>query len=213
MKQLQLTPPLLILTMGLPGSGKTFFARQLADEYNIPRISEDNIRYELFEKPTFAAEETEIIDRIQNYALTEVLKTRNTVICEGQYLQATRRKAVHDLATRNGYRVLTVWLQTDVQTSAARAMRRDRRNPDSKFSFEIDKATFLKIREQLHRPSDKEAFVVISGKHAFKSQALTVLRKITSVYSESIANGEFNVKNGMNSSSRPQRPRPTTLIQ
>lgn len=212
MKQLQLTPPLLILTMGYPGAGKTFFARQVSEEYGIPRISQDVIRFELFEQPTFAKEESEIIDRVQHYAVSELMKAKVTIICEGTYLEAAQRKSVYELATKNGYRVLTVWLQTDVQTAAARSMHRDRRNQDSKHSFELSKDTFLKIRATLQRPSEKEDFVVISGKHAFKSQALTMLRKITSLYSESIAKGDYGVKNSIGSA-KVTRSRPATLIQ
>ena len=83
MKHLELSPPLLIIVMGLPGSGKSFFGRQLAEEYALPRISEDVIRYELFEKPQFNNDEADIIERIFNYALSQVVVTGETVICEG----------------------------------------------------------------------------------------------------------------------------------
>ncbi len=191
MKQLELSPPLLIITMGLPGSGKSFFGRQFAEQYDLPRISEDVIRFELFEKPQFNNDEADIIERIFNYALSQLIVTGKTVICEGSYLQTKQRKAVESIARKHGYRTLTVWLQTDLETSMKRAATRDRRNLDSKHAFEIDKIRFDKIKTTLQRPGEKEPFVVISGKHAFKGQCLTVLRKITSMYSDGLLSGNF----------------------
>lgn len=193
MKHLELSPPLLIIVMGLPGSGKSFFGRQFAEEYALPRISEDVIRYELFEKPQFNNDEADIIERIFNYALSQVVVTGETVICEGSYLKTKQRKNLATIAKTNGYKTLTVWLQTDLETSMKRAATRDRRNPDNKLAFEINTATFNKIKAELQRPSEKEPFVVISGKHAFKSQCLTVLRKITSIYSTDVLNKQLHV--------------------
>lgn len=203
MKNLQLTPPLLLITMGYPGAGKTYFARQFSELYNIPRLSEDVLRYELFEKPLFNQDETEIIQRINNYSLTQLMKTRQTVICEGNFLSLAHRKSIYELATIHGYRTLTIWLQTDIETSMQRAASRDRRNPDNRYSFPIDHHTFNKIVSTLERPIEKEQTIVISGKHSFQSQSLTVLRKITSMYSESIMTGNNGVINPLADPKRP----------
>lgn len=186
MRKLQLTPPLVILIMGYPGAGKTFFGRQLAEQYDIPRVSEDDIRFELFERPQFNKDEADIIKRIKNLTLDQLLLTGQTVIVEGTNLRNAERQDVIAHASAHGYQTLTVWLQTDLQTSAARAAKRDRRNPDSKHSFEVNQRTFDMYRSSLQRPTEKDDFVVISGKHAFQSQSLTVLKKITGMYSDKL---------------------------
>lgn len=205
MKQLQLTPPLLIITMGYPGSGKTFFARQLSEAFEIPRISENRLRFELFEKPQFNLDESDIITRIMDYNLEQLFKTKQTIICEGLFLQAKSRAHIYTLARAAGYKTLTVWLQTDIQTSATRAIKRDRRNPDSKHSFNLDQRTFNFLKDQLQRPSEKEEFVVISGKHAFKSQTLTILKRVAGMYADSIEQSTIQTQRV------PQRP--NQLIQ
>ncbi len=204
MKHLQLTPPLLLVTMGYPGSGKTFFARQFSDLHTIARISEDNLRFELFENPLFNEDEADILKRIMHYSLDQLMRTGKTIMCEGTFLQTAQRKEIYELAAKNGYRTLVVWLQTDLETAATRAKNRDRRNLDSKYSFSVDAQTFQEIRSQLERPSEKEQFVVISGKHAFKGQCLTVLRKIASMYTESLSKGDFSTENPL---AQPVRPR------
>lgn len=211
MKHLKLTPPLLIVTMGLPGSGKTFFARQFADLHKLPRLSEDVFRFELFENPQFNHDEAEIIERIMHYSLDQLMQTEQTIICEGGFLSAAQRKQIYEIATKNGYRTLVVWLQTDLETSVSRAKSRDRRSIDNKYSFAIDKQTFAAIKNSLDKPSEKEPVVVISGKHAFKNQCLTVLRKIAGMYSESISQGDFGTSNPLAGAKRPavsQHPKP-----
>lgn len=192
MKHLELSPPLLVIVMGLPGSGKSFFGRQFAEQYELPRVSEDVIRFELFEQPQFNSEESDIIERITNFTLSQLLVTKKTIVCEGGNLKTKQRKSLADIAKKSGYRTLTVWLQTDLETSMKRAATRDRRNPDSKHAFAVDKTTFNRIKADLQRPSEKEPFVVISGKHAFKSQCLTALRKITSMYSAGLVDGKLS---------------------
>lgn len=184
MKQMQLTPPLLIITMGYPGAGKTFFARQFADQFELPRISEDVIRFELFENPVFNNDEADIIERVMHYTLDQLLLTKNTIVYEGMNLTLATRNRIYARAQKQGYRTLTVWVQTDITTSASRAAKRDRRNQDSKYSFDMEKHTFAYLKDQLERPSEKEPAVIISGKHAFKSQSLTILKKVTSMYAE-----------------------------
>lgn len=187
MKQLQLTPPLLLVTMGYPGAGKTYFARQFSEQYEIARISEDRIRSELFEQPQFNGDESDIISRIMLYMVEQIMHTKQTLICEGGFMQQRQRKELEKIAKTNGYRTLFVWVQTDIETSAARAATRDRRSADSRFSFPINRSTFNKIKDTLERPTEKEFAVVVSGKHAFKSQSMTVLKKIASMYTEAIA--------------------------
>ena len=187
MKQLQLTPPLLIITMGYPGAGKTFFARQFADLYSLPCISEDRFRYELFEKPLFNNDEQEIIGSVLRYSLEQAMKTKSPIVCDGSYSTLAHRTGLYTLARNNGYRTLTVWVQTDVRTSAHRAQQRDRRNPDSKYSFNIDPKTMQRLQSSLQRPTEKEVSIVISGKNAFKGQNLTVLRKIADMYTAALS--------------------------
>jgi len=194
MKQLQLSPPLLIITMGYPGSGKSYFARQFAELYGLARISEDRVRYELFESPQFNVDEADIIGRMNHYMLEQIMQGQQSVIFEGSGLKISERKSLFDLAKKHKYRTLTVWMQTDIETSMQRSMKRDKRNPDSKYAFELDKSTFSKIKERLQKPTEREVAVVVSGKHAFRSQCLTVLRKIATIYSEAISTDEFNTK-------------------
>lgn len=205
MKQLQLSPPLLILVMGYPGAGKSFFARQFSEQYGIARVSEDRIRYELFAEPNFSQDEAEILSAVTTYMLEQLMQTGSPVICDAHLLKQKQRKMYSELAHKNGYRCLTVWLQTDAETAAFRASKRDKRNPDSKYSFNLSPGIFETLRSQLERPLEREVSVVVSGKHAFKSQCLTVLRKIATIYSEGLSNPAMQTTTTSRSSQRRSR--------
>jgi predicted kinase len=182
MEKLTLNPPILIMTMGYPGAGKSFFSRQFSEAFKLPIVSEDRLRYDLFENPQFNDDESEIITRMLTYTVSQIMKTGTSLLCDGDFSTKSARQQLYDLAKENGYRTLIVWLQTDINTSKARALKRDRRNIDNKYNFDLSIKLFEKLTNKLSRPSDKESYIVISGKHAFKAQSLTVLRKITEHY-------------------------------
>ncbi len=53
--------PVLVLLYGMSGSGKTFFSRQLTDQFQAAHLQADRIRSELFQNPSFNKEENHII--------------------------------------------------------------------------------------------------------------------------------------------------------
>lgn len=188
MKELNLSPPLLIITMGYPGAGKSFFARQFAESYSLPHLSQDRVRFELFENPLFNNDELDIINRVLLYALDQTMKTNKSIVCDGNFSRLQERKELYALAKQRGYRTLIVWLQTDKNTSFQRAAHRDKRSQESKHSFNLDQRTFARLTAEVDRPSEKEASIVISGKHAFKGQNVTILRKIAELYATEALN-------------------------
>ena len=197
MEALTLKPPLLIMTMGFPGAGKTFFSRQFSEKFQLPYLSEDRVRFELFERPRFTTDETEIIARVIDYSAEQIMKTTSTVVLDGDFSSKKRREHINELAKQHQYRTLIVWLQTDLATCKIRAAKRDRRSADRKYSFNIDADTFERIISQLSRPGEKEPRIVISGKNAFKGQSLAVLRKITESYASQLPSELGNARRAL----------------
>ena len=62
--KLQTTKPLLILLYWFPGSGKTYFARQLSENIQAAHIHGDRIRNELFEAHRYDRQENAIIKKL-----------------------------------------------------------------------------------------------------------------------------------------------------
>lgn len=49
MQKSSISQPVVIYMYGLPGSGKSFIARQLSESLGLAHVSSDRIRFELFE--------------------------------------------------------------------------------------------------------------------------------------------------------------------
>ncbi len=174
--------PLLILVIGIPGSGKSHFARNFASQYKFFYVNTERYAHELGAKlPT-----TESADLAKKLALATLEQTFGSfkhMILEGPFNTLKERLEIADMAKMAGFKLLVVWVQTDLQTSQGRALNRDRRKTDDRHSLTLDVDSFLKVSEGFERPVvGRENFVVISGKHNFDSQGLSVIKKIASIY-------------------------------
>jgi len=179
MKTLSLSRPLLLLLVGLPGAGKSFFARQFSEMFGAPMVSHNRIQFELFDKPELNSNEQDLIRRIANYQMDELVKTkRSFVIDGGTSTQAERLKLVQ-FAKKNGYDNLIVWVQTDDATCRARATKRNpKRSEEDELVRSITNQQWDTAAKRFTPPT-REPYMVISGKHAFSTQAKMVLRKLS----------------------------------
>jgi predicted kinase len=187
MKKLELDKPLAIVMMGVPGAGKTFFARQLANSLNIGYISEDRIRFDIYESPRFTTEEQAVVRRVMGYMIEELSRVKKHIVLDGRFLNAGERQKVHQVMATAGYQVLTVWVQTEEELARRRASKRDKRKPDDKYNDPVPAVEFNSIKLKLEKPQEKEDFSVVSGKHTFKSQLDTVLKRINLLYKQAKA--------------------------
>jgi len=172
MKSTDSNKPHLIITVGIPGSGKSFFAEHFADIFKAPIISFDLLRKQIFSNPAFNDDEDAIIIHVANHMLEEVLKTKRTVIYEGKTNLRADRVAIAKKAREAGYEPLFVWVQTEPGAAKLRATKASVEKPA------MDSGTFdLKVR-QFTLPSKTERAIVISGKHTFASQLKIVLKHL-----------------------------------
>ena len=57
MQKIPLKKPVLIVLFGYPGTGKSYFAKNITKKINSVHVRPDKLRSELFEKPRFDKEE------------------------------------------------------------------------------------------------------------------------------------------------------------
>jgi predicted kinase len=184
MKTLSLSRPLLLILIGLPGSGKSFFARQFSDMFSAPMVNYDRIRYELFEKGYLEPAEQDIVRRIASYQMDELVKTKRSFIVDGGSNTVAERQRLEKIAKDNGYGTLLIWVQTDDITCKRRSTQRNKkRSQDDVLSPSLTDQQWAMSAKQFGQPT-KEPYMVISGKHAFSTQAKMVLRKLTSPHTE-----------------------------
>lgn len=172
------TRPTFILLYGFPGSGKTFFARQLSESLGAAHVHGDRIRSELFEEPRYDARENEVVSHLMEYMAEEFLNAGISVVYDMNAMRLSQRRALRDMARKHKAEPLLVWLQIDMDSSFGRVVKRDRRKADDRFSAPLDQKAFEQIVGRMQNPNQAEEYVVISGKHTFNTQQHMVLKKM-----------------------------------
>lgn len=170
--------PIIILLYGFPGSGKTFFSRQLCEELQSAHLEEDRIRNELFEKPRFSKQENYALQRIMGYMSGEFLAAGISVIYDMNAMRFSQRHTVREIARRNKVDTLIVWFQLDADTAYLRNAKRDRRKMDDRFAAGYNVEQFRELAAHMQQPEPTEDFVVVSGKHTYVSQRGNVMKKL-----------------------------------
>lgn len=162
MKSLSLSQPHAIVMVGLPGSGKTFFAKKFAETFNAPYVDTDAIaRLGNIDRTTAAT--------IADAQIRELLKTKNSIVIEGSLDTRTERAALAKLLRTADYRALYVWVQTDLETARHRSLKLNQKQES-----DHDRQS-----KRFSPPHASEAPVVISGKHTYATQAKVVLKKLS----------------------------------
>lgn len=177
MSKVALTKPLMILLYGFPGAGKSHFARQLAEEIGAAHIQSDRIRHELFEKPRHDKSEETVIDHLMEYMAVEFLNAGVSVIFDINASRLVRRRELRDIARKAHAQNVLIWVQIDAESAFARLDARDRRKNDDKYATDYTRSSFDTATGAMQNPQ-AEDYIVISGKHTFKTQQSAVIKRL-----------------------------------
>lgn len=178
MGKIQPTKPIVVLLYGMPGAGKTFFARQLCETFQAAHLEADRIRSELFEKPEFSRQENHIVMSLMSYMTGEFLASGVSVVFDLNSARAAQRRAIRNLAVKHKAETVLVWFQIDPETAFRRAAQRDRRKSDDRHSAEMNPEKFREQLAGMQNPDGAEKFIVVSGKHVFKMQSNAFIREL-----------------------------------
>jgi predicted kinase len=168
MKSLSLSRPHMIIMVGIPGSGKSFFAEKFANTFNAPYVSREKIVLRL----GYDAKEVDLVAHDQ---LDELFKTQQSIIVDGLADTRPARGELIVKARRAKYDTLLIWVQTDAATAKGRSTKRSGEGTHRILSAdEYDQAT-----KRFMSPTAIEKPVVISGKHTYATQAKIILKKLS----------------------------------
>ena len=138
--------PALVILIGLPGSGKSHFARRLAKRYPAAVLDSDALRGALYESPQHTDQENaRLFPAIQ--VLTRRLLERSVpVLLDATNLKEANRKPLYRLAKEAGARLVIVRLRAPFAVMRARLAERDAaRDP-------LDRSTAgLRVLERMRR--------------------------------------------------------------
>ena len=120
MAKLQLLKPTLFILYGFPGSGKTYYARQLCDELQAAHVNSERIRQELFDDPRYDAQENNIVRQLMIYMTEEFLSAGLSVVFDTNAMRLSNRRELRDLARNHKAESVLVWFKIDLESSLIR---------------------------------------------------------------------------------------------
>lgn len=171
--------PIVTMFLGYPGSGKSYFAKAMADKINAVRINGDSMRMAMFG----SREETKRIydsgDRciLNNYVFNgldyvaeQILLRGNDVVYDAHQNKREDREKIEQIAKRHHALPIVVWIKTPYEVALKRGQEREE-------SVDQRRLTEAEMREVMDRhqantdtPTDEELVITIDGEAPFEQQ-------------------------------------------
>jgi len=100
--------PAIIVVSGLPGTGKSYFCRRLAERQPFLILESDALRKLLFPAPSYSASESTRLFRTIYYLIEELLRKGIPVILDATNLEERHRERIYNIAERLNARLIMV---------------------------------------------------------------------------------------------------------
>src|SRR3989344_5792867 len=94
----QPTRPVLIATLGFPGSGKTFFARRFAKEFGFAHLNSDRLRLTMFSRPVYRKAEHALLFGAMDYIAGGFLRAGIDVLYDANSTKRAYRRRLRKIA-------------------------------------------------------------------------------------------------------------------
>lgn len=138
--------PQLILVTGLPGTGKTTFARALAQEMGFPHFNTDGLRTELGLRGKYDAATKEFVYQELLQRTAKYLQNGDSVVIDATFYTPVLRQPFVQLADE--LEVPIRWIELEASEEVIRT-RVGFKRPDSEADFSV----YLELKEQYSAPS------------------------------------------------------------
>ncbi len=119
---------MFIVTFGLPGSGKSFFADHLASALALPYLKSDDVRDQLQKRGAYDNQSKAAVYHALFSRAAEALQTQQAVIVDATFHQAWMRKIAYEAAEQHQRPLCFIELQAGEATIQQRVSRN---RPDS----------------------------------------------------------------------------------
>lgn len=177
----QTNKSLLVMFVGVPGSGKTTFARQLAVEINAVALNSDAIRLSMWgNRETIFAMHADLEERnygnkltfgAMDYATSQILKSGRSVIYDANANGLVERDKNRQIALKHDALAIVVHIQTPPELAIERMIKRQA-TEDQNGAANPERARVVVERfvAEIEEPDHNENVITISGEVPFSEQ-------------------------------------------
>ena len=144
----------LVVMVGVPGSGKSFLARAISETLGAELVQTDAVRKVLFRRPRYTAAETRAVYATCRRRLAAGLKVGRRVVFDATNLQESTRASLCRIAEQHGAVIVVVATYATETVIRARLTARQRGH-DPRDVSDADWAVYLTLRraaEPIGRP-------------------------------------------------------------
>ncbi len=101
----------MVVVSGLPGSGKSYFSRRLAEQMPLLVVQSDSLRRTLFPKPTYSREESARLFAACYELVEEELRRGASVLIDATNLVEDHRERLYNIADQLEVKLVLVWIE------------------------------------------------------------------------------------------------------
>ena len=147
----------LIMVFGLPGTGKTTFARLLSHRLKVRHLNTDIIRSMLGKRGSYDEETKEHIYAELIRQAESRLKTNESVVIDGTFYKASLRSNFNDLAGKYDYNIKWIEICADEEVVKKRVSKKREFSEADYGVYQVIKASFEPMEEEfIQLYSDQE---------------------------------------------------------
>ena len=170
--------PLVVVFLGSIGSGKSFFARQLAQASGTVRINTDAMREAMGE--VWSEQSNRRVWGAMDYSVEQILSAGQSVIYDAaRFNRAESRELLAQLAEKTGAKVIVVWIDTPREVASLRAQTRELTDDQRPVSKQDAEDIIDNHEKKFDPPEGHENVIKISGEIPFEEQYKIFTEKLT----------------------------------
>lgn len=154
--------PVLFVFSGLPGTGKSFLARKIAERVPCAIVETDFVRKTLIRRPTYAAAESAFVHRVAQQVIQRLLQSGGRVIYDATNLAEWHREHAYRIADKANAKLVIIRTTAPEKVIRARLAKRST-TPDPFDYSEADWQVVELLRAELEPVRRPHIVVDTSG--------------------------------------------------
>jgi hypothetical protein len=142
--------PAIIVVSGLPGTGKSYFCRRLAERLPFLILESDVLRKQLFTSPAYSAAESAHLFRTIYRLIEELLRKGIPIILDATNLEERHRERIYNIAERLNARLILVRVEAPPELVQKRLNSRVEK-PNKADNSDADWSVYQKMKSAVQK--------------------------------------------------------------
>lgn len=170
--------PVLFYTVGLPGAGKTTFARSLSFWLATEHLRGDKIGLELFRFPTYSPAERQAVYGEMNRRAAAHLAANKHILYDAAMNTRRQRAQLAELAQQHGGQAVGIWIDVPLVLAKKRAATVRDSGLVGPVARVIPPHIFDQYAAAFELPAQEEPIIHIAGNAPFALQYRRLVRQL-----------------------------------